>query len=179
MNNNQNLKVQYLESGVILHNFQSDKFNGEFITSFNIPEGRANFAVVSYGSGLPTEVKYINIKLDTTITDSIIDFEEVLPTEQITKSELQTTKLTGTIEEDSSITKIQLSDGVYVLNVPTTNVTVNASWEYVINIPDLSTLKDGNIIAYITIVDKVGNSAIISASIELFKFAFSPIVMFI
>ena len=177
--NNQNLRVQYLESGVVIHNFQADKFTGDFSTSFTIPEGRANLVFVSYGSNLPTEVNYINIKLDTTITNTTTDFLEVLPTEQITKSELQTTKLYGTIEEDSTITKVQVSDGTSILTIPLINVTVNASWEYQINIPDLSSLKDGQIIAYVTIQDKAGNTGTVSSSIDLFKFAFSPIVMFI
>ena len=177
--NNQNLRVQYLESGVVLHEFQADKFTGDFFTSFNIPEGRANLVFVSYGSNLPTEVNYLNIKLDTTITDTTTDFLEVLPTEQITKSELQTTKLYGTIEEDSTITKVQVSDGTSVLTIDNSNITVNASWEYQITIPDLSSLKDGPIMAYVTIVDKSGNTGTVSSTIDLFKFAFSPIVMFI
>ncbi len=177
--NNQNLRVQYLESGVILHEFQADKFTGDFFTSFTIPEGRANLVFVSYGSNLPTEVNYINLKLDTTITDTTTDFLEVLPTEQITKSELQTTKLYGTIEEDSTITKVQVSDGTSVLTIDNSNITVNASWEYQITIPDLSSLKDGPIMAYVIIVDKAGNTGTVSSTIDLFKFAFSPIVMFI
>jgi hypothetical protein len=157
----------------------TDPYLGEFKLEFNITNGDHIVVFETSGSDKPTERITYAMKVDTSITDSSLQFLEVLPTMQITKSELNTTYLTGSIEEESEIIGCRIIDeagAVHIVNLGYDNLTVNGvSFSIKLNI--LGDIEDGEIIAELTIKDKIGNIGTVSTSIDLFKFAFSPIVM--
>lgn len=176
----QAVKVQYAATGEVITEVFTDKYFGNYKLNFELEEGLHELAFISYGANKPNKYFYINIKVDLNVQNTFTDFLEVLDTNMITKSELNTTKLVGTIEEYSKIIKIELSDNKRIVEIPTSNLILNrTNWTYEILLEGLELLDDGQITAHVTVQDLIGNKKIITNNIELFKFAFSPIVMFI
>jgi hypothetical protein len=178
--NGQTIKVQYAASGEVVTEIVADKYFGNFKINFDLDEGIHELLFISKDAGKPTKYFNINIKVDLSVQSSMTDFLEVLDTNMITKSEMNTTKLVGSIEPYGNITKIEITDNSHIVNINTSNLILNkTNWTYEVLLDGLEGLDDGQITAHVTVQDRIGNTIIVSNNIELFKFAFSPIVMFI